>query len=84
MLLNAGAEVNAQAAVHDGRTALEGAAEHGHIDMVQLLLNAGLRLDESGNAQIAKALRLALMNGHTIIKKLIETCYESGGNEWSG
>ena len=40
MLLKAGADVNASPAVTSGRTALE-EAEHGRLDLVQLLLNAG-------------------------------------------
>ena len=50
MLLDAGAHVNAQAALEYGRTALEGAAEHGRIDMVKLLLNSGVELSGSGDA----------------------------------
>lgn len=81
MLLYASADVNARAALEDGRTALEGAAEHGRIDMVQLLLNAGVELSGSGDAQYRTALKLASENGHNTVKKLIENCYESGGNE---
>jgi ankyrin repeat protein len=42
MLLKAGADVNASPAYIEGRTALEGAAENGRLDLVQLLLNAGV------------------------------------------
>lgn len=67
MLLNANADVNAAAARNDGRTALEGAAEHGRIDMVQLLLNAG------ASTQFTRALELAAENGHNAVTRLIET-----------
>jgi len=40
-LLDSGADVNAAGCFHFGRTALEGAAEHGRIDILQLLLNEG-------------------------------------------
>jgi len=40
MLLKAGTNVNAAPAVVEGRKALEGAAEHGRLGMVHLLLNA--------------------------------------------
>lgn len=39
-LLERGADVSAPAAPRNGRTAIDGAAERGHFDMVQLLLNA--------------------------------------------
>lgn len=41
LLLEKGADVNAPAAKFHGRTALEGAVEHGRIDMLKLLHNAG-------------------------------------------
>jgi ankyrin repeat protein len=78
MLLNAGAEVDAQAAILHGRTALEWAAEHGRIDMVQLLLNAGVRISGSRDVQYRRALELVAKNGHNTVKQLIEIRYESG------
>ncbi|KAJ5603389.1 ankyrin repeat-containing domain protein [Penicillium hordei] len=39
-LLECGADVSAPAAPEQGRTAIDGAAERGHLEMVQLLLNA--------------------------------------------
>lgn len=39
-LLERGADVCAPAALRHGRTAINGAAEHGQFEMVQLLLNA--------------------------------------------
>ena len=55
--------------------------EHGRIDMVQLLLNAGVKLSGSGDAQYRTALEVASENGHNAIKQLIENHCESGGNE---
>jgi hypothetical protein len=49
--------------------------------MVQLLLNAGVELDGSGNAQYREALQLASERGHNAVKKLIKAHYERGGYE---
>ncbi|OCK86899.1 uncharacterized protein K441DRAFT_452887, partial [Cenococcum geophilum 1.58] len=43
ILLNASADINSNRALKYRRTALEGAAKHRRIDMVQLLLNASYR-----------------------------------------
>ncbi|KAK2051780.1 hypothetical protein LY76DRAFT_470800, partial [Colletotrichum caudatum] len=40
-LLERGADVNAPPAAEEGRTAIEGAAEHGRLDMVRFLISAG-------------------------------------------
>jgi ankyrin repeat protein len=65
LLLKFGADVNAPAAIHNGRTALQAASEKGDIKLVQLLLDA--RADV--NALAAKfygrtALQAALKIGH--------------------
>ncbi|KAI1424264.1 ankyrin repeat-containing domain protein [Xylaria sp. FL1777] len=44
ILVEHGADVDAPPAKKDGRTALEGAAEHGRLDMVEFLLEMGARL----------------------------------------
>ena len=49
LLLNKGAEVDALTAKVDGKTALEEASEHGRIDIVQLLLNAGAQVVGPGS-----------------------------------
>lgn len=57
--LEAGADVNAAAAKYYGRTALDGAAEHGRLDMVQLLLNAGACGDSTKAHRFDRAIKLA-------------------------
>jgi ankyrin repeat protein len=47
LLLEHGADPNHPAAKGDGRTALEGAAEWGRLDMVMLLVEAGVNLDQA-------------------------------------
>jgi ankyrin repeat protein len=73
LLLKHGANVNAPAAEVDGRTALEGAAEHGRIDMVQLLFNAGASISEDGRSQYESAMRRASANGHHATRRLLES-----------
>ncbi|KAK3360004.1 hypothetical protein B0T25DRAFT_564959 [Lasiosphaeria hispida] len=48
-LLSLGANVDAERAYYSGRTALEGAAEHGRIEMLHLLLHNGARMGRSEN-----------------------------------
>jgi len=49
LLLDAGVEMNVEPAAIDGRAALDGAAEHRRLDMVQLLLNLlGAESQDSG------------------------------------
>jgi len=66
------ADVNAPPGKWDGRTALEGAAEHGRLDMVQMLLNAGADIGEGGHGQYEHALKRAGKNGHLAVKRLLE------------
>jgi len=80
LLLENGADVNALAAKFEGRTALEGAAEHGHIDMLMLLLNAGANIKGPGESQRASALQLAKDNGHRFIVEILEASVQ-GNNE---
>jgi ankyrin repeat protein len=67
VLLDAGADVNAPGSCINGRTALEGAAERGRIDIVQWLLNAGA--DVTGS----RASQLALSQGYNGVKRIIES-----------
>jgi ankyrin repeat protein len=79
LLLKHGADVNAAAAEVDGRTALEGAAEHGRVDMVQLLFNAGASISEDGRSQYESAMRMASENGHHATRRLLESYHGCQG-----
>lgn len=67
--MEAKVEASRGGALADGRTALEVAAEHGHLDMVQLLLNQ----KRLGQDHYPKASKAAERNAHWTIKKLIES-----------
>ena len=71
-LLSLGANVNAPASLANGRTALEAAAEHGRLDMVQILFNAGAASRRSDRGQIKNAITLAKGNGHFGVCELLE------------
>jgi ankyrin repeat protein len=71
MLLDADVEVNAEPAAIDGRTALDGAAEHGRLDMVQLLLNLGAESEEPGATGFDKTIELAEKYNHSAIVDLL-------------
>ena len=64
-LIQRGANVNAAPLGDNGRTALEGAAEHGRLDMVQLLLN--LEAEVRGS----RALQFARKEGHDGVAMLL-------------
>jgi ankyrin repeat protein len=72
ILLEHGADVNAPAAEWEGRTALEGAAEHGRIDMLKLLINAGAKITGPGENQYVRALKFAKDNWQTGTRGLLE------------
>jgi len=72
-LLEAGAEVDA-AAPREGRTALQGAAEHGRLDMCQLLLN-NMAGEDRDFDRLDYAMKLASGHGHLAIVSLIEDHY---------
>ncbi|KAM0803536.1 ankyrin repeat-containing domain protein [Usnea florida] len=71
-LLSLGADVNAPGSTANGRTALEAAAEHGRLDMVQILFNAGAAARRSDRGQITNAIALAKDNGHFGVCDLLE------------
>jgi ankyrin repeat protein len=75
-LIENGADVNAPAAEFEGRTALEGAAEYGRLDMIQLLINAGASISQEGRTQYESALRRASENGHSAVRRLLESYHE--------
>jgi ankyrin repeat protein len=64
-LIQRGANVNAAPLGENGRTALEGAAEHGRLDMVQLLLNL------EAEVQGSRALQFARKEGHDGVAMLL-------------
>jgi ankyrin repeat protein len=65
-LVQAGADVNAPVICGWGRTAIEGAAEHGRLDIVQFLLDLGV--EASGS----RAMQLARKEGHDGVVALLE------------
>ena len=71
-LLSLGANVNAPGSIANGKTALEAAAEHGRLDMVQILFNAGAASRRSDRGQITNAITLAKGNGHIGVCDLLE------------
>jgi ankyrin repeat protein len=71
VLIENGADVNAPGIGRNGRTALEGAAEHGRLDMVQLLLNVEAEVRGS------RAVRFARNEGHDgVVQLLSENGFE--------
>ncbi|KAK1984149.1 hypothetical protein LZ30DRAFT_712307 [Colletotrichum cereale] len=56
-----------------GRTALEGAAENGRLDVVQLLLNSGVETLSVGRFQYVRAIRYARKQGHHAVARLIKS-----------
>jgi ankyrin repeat protein len=66
LLTQKGANVKALAIGVHGRTALEGAAEHGRLDIVQLLLNLGAEVAGS------RAIQFAREEGHDGVVALLE------------
>lgn len=71
MVLKAGTDVNAVPAQKHGRSALEGAAEHGRLDMVQLLLNAGADTERTGETRFETAIYLAEKARHYAVANYI-------------
>ncbi|KXJ86087.1 hypothetical protein Micbo1qcDRAFT_168886 [Microdochium bolleyi] len=72
MLINRGADLDAPGAVFQGRTALEGAAEHGRLDAVKLLLNSGTSTTGEGEESLLSAIKYARGNGHISVAELLE------------
>jgi Ankyrin repeats (3 copies) len=75
LLLSKGARINAPASPVKGRTALEGAAEYGRIDMLQMLLDNGAELYGTGERQYLQSCKLAASNGHITARDLLEFYY---------
>jgi ankyrin repeat protein len=72
MLLDRGADVDAWPSSVKRLTAIEGAAEHGRLDMVQLLLNAGAKGDVASGKGFERAIELAKKEGHYAVAGLLE------------
>ncbi|GJC91021.1 hypothetical protein ColLi_13859 [Colletotrichum liriopes] len=72
-LLELHADPDAPAVGRVGRTALEGAAENGKLDVVQLLLNSGVQTVGSGRRQYVRAIRFASREGHHAVARLIKS-----------
>ncbi|GAB1313391.1 hypothetical protein MFIFM68171_03601 [Madurella fahalii] len=65
------ADVNAAPVGYGGRTALEGAAEQGRIDMIELLLQHGAKTTGTGRMQFIFSIRFAEYEGHFAAAKLL-------------
>ena len=76
-LLDLGADVNQAPAIENGRTALEGAAEYGRIDMLQMLLNEGALVVGEYEDQYLTAVKLAEERGHYAAARLLRSFKES-------
>jgi ankyrin repeat protein len=70
LLLEGGAEVNGSGSGYHGRTALQAAAENGHVEVVRVLVERGATVDDrAGSGAGARrggwtALRMAIDNGY--------------------
>ncbi|GKT80328.1 ankyrin repeat protein [Colletotrichum tofieldiae] len=71
-LLALHADPNAPGAEINGRTAVEGAAERGRLDVVQLLLNPGVETYGSGRRQYIRAIEMAREEGHHAVIALLK------------
>ncbi|PSN65745.1 ankyrin [Corynespora cassiicola Philippines] len=71
-LIKAGAYINASPAKYCGRSALEGAAEHGRLDMVRYLLEAGADVKGKSNQNYKRAVFRAWYQGHCTVAKVIQ------------
>ena len=84
LLLEHGANVNANGARRGERTALESAAENDRIDTVRFLINSGVPVIGSGADQYYQAKNLASSQGHYAVCQLLDTLHEEkGGRELS-
>jgi hypothetical protein len=72
-LFGSGADPNVHGATFEGRTALESAAEHGRINIVQLLLGSETLIAGPGKEQFDRAISLAQVQGHGAVVNLLET-----------
>jgi ankyrin repeat protein len=90
LLIDHGAKVNAAPAVKNGRTALDGAAEHGRLDMVHMLLQAGAECERRGEDGYESTRKLAERGAHWGVAELLTNfwqekldSFESPWAEWA-
>ncbi|WYZ46774.1 hypothetical protein EsH8_IX_000999 [Colletotrichum jinshuiense] len=72
-MLELGADPSVPGSELFGRTALEGAAEHGRLDVVQLLLNSGVETDGNERRQYVRAIAFASEEGHHTVATLLKS-----------
>lgn len=72
-LLKYGADPNARGAIREGRSVIETAAYHGHLDGVQLLLRRGVITEGRGQMQYIFAIHAAAQAGHSAIVQLLKS-----------
>jgi ankyrin repeat protein len=72
LLVQAGGDLNAPPSGDDGRTALEGAAEWGRVDMTSYLLSRGADVEGRNNKNYRRAIYRAWKNGHRILARMIQ------------
>lgn len=75
-LLDSGARINARGAKRNGRMALEGAAEHGRLDMLALLIDRQALTTRNGRRQFIRAVELATREGHHATAALLRQSCE--------
>jgi ankyrin repeat protein len=71
LLLQAGGDLNAPPGF-DGRTALEGAAEQGRLDMTIYLLSQGADVKGRNNKNYRRAVYRAWKEGHRVLAKMVQ------------
>ncbi|KAK4457306.1 ankyrin repeat-containing domain protein, partial [Cladorrhinum samala] len=74
LLLENGADINAPPADRNGRTTLEGAAEHGRLEIVRFLLTREPKLKISGPYRIhfLRAVKIANERGHREVAEFLK------------
>lgn len=71
--------MNAPPAERNGRAAIEGAIEHGRLDMVTFLLNAGARMEPRGHPGLEEALKRGERNGYRAVCRMVREYFSEGG-----
>jgi hypothetical protein len=83
LLLEHGANANYLPAEGHGRTAFEGAAEWGRVDMMSLLVSKGLNfdlvVDKDGHTQYERAMDFAEKSGRPASKRFVQRLREESG-----